>query len=104
MIITPRNSDPLIGASMAFAAMCCVQLGLAVSVGLVDRLGAGGVAWLRLACAAVIMVALARPWRIRFSPSALRTCTFLGAATAGMTILFMEAAARLPLGTAVALG
>lgn len=91
------------GTAMAGAAMCCVQLGLAVSVGLVDRLGAGGVAWLRLACAAVLVVLFTRPWRMRFSAPALRTCTLLGVATAGMTILFMAAAARLPLGTAVAL-
>lgn len=91
------------GTAMAGAAMCCVQLGLAVSVGLVDRLGAGGVAWLRLACAAVLVVLFTRPWRLRFSARALRTCTLLGVATAGMTILFMAAAARLPLGTAVAL-
>lgn len=91
------------GTAMALVAMCCVQLGLAVSVGLVDQLGPGGVAWLRLAWAAVVLVAIARPWRTRFSPTMLRTCTLLGVATAGMTILFMAAAARLPLGTAVAL-
>ncbi|WP_240974423.1 EamA family transporter [Crystallibacter degradans] len=98
-----RISGTTSGTAMAFAAMCCVQIGLAVSVGLVDRLGAGGVAWLRLAWAAVILVAIARPWRIRFSATALRTCVLLGVATAGMTILFMAAAERLPLGTAVAL-
>jgi inner membrane transporter RhtA len=91
------------GTAMAGAAMCCVQLGLAVSVGLVDRLGPGGVAWLRLACAALLVVMFTRPWRLRFSAAALRTCTWLGVATAGMTILFMAAAERLPLGTAVAL-
>jgi inner membrane transporter RhtA len=88
---------------MALVAMCCVQLGLAVSVGLVDRLGAGGVAWLRLAWAGVVLVAIARPWRTRFSRAALGVCALLGLATAGMTILFMAAAVRLPLGTAVAL-
>jgi inner membrane transporter RhtA len=98
-----RPSSPATGASMALAAMCCVQLGLAVSVGLVDRLGAGGVAWLRLAWAAVILVAVARPWSIRLGSSALGTCALLGIPTAGMTILFMAAAERLPLGTAVAL-
>lgn len=59
--------------------------------------------WLRLAWASVILVVLLRPWRMRFSPSLLRTCALLGVVTAGMTILFMAAAERLPLGTAVAL-
>jgi inner membrane transporter RhtA len=88
---------------MAGAAMCCVQLGLAVSVGLSDRLGPEGVAWLRLAGAAVILVAFTRPWRARLSRSALLTCVMLGLVTAGMTLLFMAAAVRIPLGTASAM-
>jgi inner membrane transporter RhtA len=88
---------------MALAAMCCVQLGLAASLGLVDQLGAAGVAWLRLVCASIVLVVAVRPWRTSFSRSALRTCVLLGFATAGMTMLFMAAVVRLPLGTASAL-
>ena len=58
---------------MAFGAMCCVQLGLAASVGLADRLEAENVAWLRLVCAGVILAALLRPWRLSLSRRALRT-------------------------------
>jgi len=88
---------------MAGAAMCCVQLGLAASIGLSDRLGPDGVAWLRLVWAAVILVAFTRPWRSRFTRSGLLTCVALGVVTAGMTLLFMAAAVRIPLGTASAL-
>ena len=88
---------------MAVAAIVCVQLGLAVSVGLADRLGAEGVAWLRLVCAGIVLAALVRPWRTSFSPAALRTCAMLGVVTAGVTILFMAAVVRLPLGIASAL-
>lgn len=88
---------------MAFAAMCCVQLGLAASVGLTGQLGAEGVGWLRLAWAAVIIVALARPWRHRFSRRSLLMCALLGLATAGMTLCFMLAIETIPLGTASAL-
>jgi inner membrane transporter RhtA len=91
------------GASMALAAMCCVQLGLAASVGLADQIGAQGVAWLRLVWAGVVLVVAAAPWRASFSRSALRTCVLLGVATAGMSLLFMAAVVRLPLGTAAAL-
>jgi inner membrane transporter RhtA len=97
-----REPSARAGASMAVAAMCCVQLGLAVSVGLADQIGADGVAWLRLVCASVVLVAVA-PWRTSFSRPALRTCLLLGIATAGMTMLFMAAVVRLPLGTASAL-
>lgn len=88
---------------MTLAAMCCVQLGAAASVGLADRIGPDGTAWLRLAGAGVVLVAAVRPWRVSFSRSALLTCVALGVATAAMTVLFMAAIVRLPLGTASAL-
>src|SRR5688572_19320230 len=91
------------GTAMAGPAMCCVQLGLAASVGLTDKLGPEGVSWLRLAWAAVILVAFTRPWRSRISRTGLATCILLGLATAAMTLMFMAAAMRIPLGTAAAL-
>ena len=91
------------GASMAVVSMLCVQLGLATSVGLIDDVGAGGAAWLRLFWAGVLLLVLVRPGRSTFSPAALRAGTALGIATAGVTLLFMAAVARLPLGTASAL-
>ena len=100
---TERWSGPRAGASMAVAAMLCVQLGLAVSVGLIDELGSSGAAWLRLAWAGVILLLLVRPRRADYTGSALVTCVLLGVVTAGVTILFMAALARLPLGTASAL-
>ena len=88
---------------MALASMTCVQLGLAVSVGLIGVLGPEGVAWLRLAWAAVILVAIGRPWRVRFSRAALLASVMLGVVTGGVTIFFMLAVERIPLGTASAL-
>lgn len=88
---------------MAVASMLCVQLGLAASVGLIDDVGAGGAAWLRLFWAGVLLLVLVRPRLSTFSPAALRAGTALGVATAGVTLLFMAAVARLPLGTASAL-
>ena len=88
---------------MALTAMCCVQLGVAASVALADRIGADGVAWLRLVCAGAVLVAAVRPWRTSFSRSALLTCIALGVTTAGLNMLFMAAVVRLPLGTASAL-
>ncbi len=91
------------GTVMAVTAMCCVQLGLALSVGVSGRLGAEGVAWLRLTAAALVLVVLVRPWRAPLSRPALVTCVLLGVVTAGVTLLFMAAVVRLPLGTASAL-
>lgn len=97
------RSSARIGASMAMASMLCVQLGLAVSVGLADQVGAAGAAWLRLFWAGVLLLVVVRPRRSQFSRPALRAGVALGVVTAGVTLLFMAAVTRLPLGTASAI-
>ncbi|MFI7607461.1 EamA family transporter [Micromonospora sp. NPDC049366] len=91
------------GSAMALTSMMLVQVGLAASVGLFDQVGPEGAAWLRLAWAGVLLVVLVRPRPSAFTRSALYACLALGVVTAGVTILFMAAVARLPLGTASAL-
>ena len=88
---------------MAIAAMFCVQVGVAASVGLFDEVGADGAACLRLAWAGVLLLVLVRPRPSAFSRRGLVASVVLGAVTAGMTMCFMAAVARLPLGTASAL-
>ncbi|NJC68399.1 EamA family transporter [Planosporangium thailandense] len=83
--------------------MLCVQLGLAASVGLFDRVGPQGAAWLRLAWAGVILLVAVRPRPSRFTRSGLLASVALGVVTSGVTLFFMAAVARLPLGTASAL-
>lgn len=99
----PRLSPARTGASMAVTSMLCVQLGLAASVGLIDDLGSSGAAWLRLAWAAVLLVAIVRPRPSLYTREAVMAGVALGLATGGVTLLFMAAVARLPLGTASAL-
>ncbi len=103
MQTTQRWSGPRAGAGMAVAAMMCVQLGLAISIGLIDQLGAEGAGWLRLAWAGVLLLVIVRPRPADFSRSALLTCVLLGVVTGAVTLLFMAALERLPLGTAAAL-
>lgn len=91
------------GVALAVASMSCVQLGLAASVGLVDQLGAAGTAWIRLAWAGLLLLVIVRPRLHRFGAPALRAGIALGVVTALLTMLFMAAVARLPLGTASAL-
>jgi inner membrane transporter RhtA len=88
---------------MAVASMLCVQLGLAASVGLIDDLGPAGAAWLRLSWAGILLLVLVRPRLGDYSREALRAGTALCIATGGVTLFFMAAIARLPLGTASAL-
>src|SRR3954451_25037623 len=91
------------GTGMAIGSMLCVQIGLAASVGLFDRVGPEGAAWLRLSWAGVILLVIARPPLRSMRRSTLAACVALGVVTAGVTMLFMAAVARLPLGTASAL-
>ena len=98
----PRNGARA-GAGMAVASMLCVQLGLAASVGLIDQIGAEGAAWLRLFWAGVLLLVIVRPRLGDFSRTALKYGAALGVVTAGVTMLFMAAVERLPLGTASAL-
>ena len=98
----PRTSARS-GTLMALGSMSCVQLGLALSVPLFGEVGPLGAVWLRLAWAAVILLAVVRPRPWRFRRPVLLATVALGVVTAGMTMLFMAAVARLPLGTASAL-
>ena len=97
------RSRARVGTSLAVASMLCVQLGLAASVGLLDALGPQGVAWLRLAWAGVILLIIVRPRPRDFDRRSFVTCLMLGVVTAGVTLLFMAAVSRLPLGTAAAI-
>ena len=91
------------GAAMAVAAGISLQMGLAISVTLIDRIGVEGVAWLRLAWAGVLLLVIVRPRRAAYTRSSFLTCVLLGVVTAGVTLLFMAAVDRIPLGTASAL-
>src|ERR1700759_4299828 len=91
------------GTLMAVGSMTCVQIGLALSVPLFGRLGPLGTVWLRLAWASVILVVAVRPPPWRFRRPTLLAAIALGVVTGGVTMLFMAAIARMPLGTASAL-
>jgi inner membrane transporter RhtA len=91
------------GALMAMGSMLCVQIGLAIAVTLIDRIGVEGAAWLRLAWAGVLMLVIVRPRIAAFTWATFRVCVVLGVVTAAITLLFMAAIDRIPLGTASAI-
>ncbi|MDJ0396650.1 EamA family transporter [Rhodococcus sp. G-MC3] len=96
-----RSAD--VGALMATVSMSSIQLGLALSVTVLDQLGALGTAGLRLGWGGLLLLLLVRPKPRDFTGRDLMACIALGAVTAGMMVFFMLAATRLPLGTASAL-
>jgi inner membrane transporter RhtA len=88
---------------MAMGSMLCVQVGLAIAVTLIDRIGVEGAAWLRLAWGGILLLLIVRPRRAAFTRSSFAMCVVLGVVTAAITLLFMAALDRIPLGTASAL-
>ena len=90
--------------TLAVAAMLMIQLGSALSAALlIPELGAGGTAWLRLTLGAIILVAIARPPLRSIRRSDVLPLLGLGVATGLMTVFFLAALARIPLGIAVAI-
>lgn len=77
--------------------------GAALAVGLFATLAAPTVAWLRIAVAAVVLVAWRRPWRTRWTRHDLATTALFGVVLAAMNVTFYVAIDHLPLGTAVAI-
>jgi inner membrane transporter RhtA len=98
-----RYTSARAGTAMAVASMTSVQLGIAVSVHLFDDVGVEGAAWLRLTWAGLLLLVLVRPRPSDFTRRSVTAAIALGVVTAGVTMLFTAAVARLPLGTASAL-
>lgn len=101
MLLTPLDRAP--AWTLAVVAMLSVQLGAAISVGLFDDIGVAGTAWLRLTIGAVGFILIARPRYWAWTWCQMRGPVLLGVVTAGMTLCFLGAIDRLPLGTAVAI-
>lgn len=89
--------------TLAVAAMLSVQLGSALSVDLIDTVGAAGTAWLRLTAGALVFLAIARPPLRSVRRADLPALVGLGVTSGVVTICFLEALDRIPLGTAVAI-
>jgi inner membrane transporter RhtA len=89
--------------ALALTAMACVQAGAALSTHLFQAVTPAGSAWLRLAIAALILLLVTRPRPGAIGWPALRGAVLLGVMTAVLTLAFIEAVARIPLGTASAI-
>lgn len=101
-----RGAGPGVGIppwALAVAAMLSVQLGSALSVGLIDTVGAAGTAWLRLTFGALVFLVVARPRPSRVRREDLPALLGLGVMTGLMTVSFLAAIERIPLGTSVAI-
>lgn len=88
---------------LAVTAMLSIQLGSALSLDLIAAVGPAGTGWLRLSVGALILLALVRPPLRSVRRSDVPTLLGLGIATGLMSVAFLAAIERIPLGTAVAI-
>lgn len=77
--------------------------GAALAVALFAVVPSPTVAWLRIAVAAVVLLAWRRPWRVRWTRGDLVAAVVFGVVLAAMNVSFYIAIDVLPLGTAVAI-
>lgn len=77
--------------------------GAAIAVGLFAVIASPTVAWLRIAVAALVLLAWRRPWRARWTRADLVAAATFGVVLAAMNVSFYVAIDALPLGTAVAI-
>ena len=84
-------------------AMVSFQLGATIAKQLIPVVGASGAAALRLALAALMLLAVWRPWRFRPSRRELRLIIVYGLAMGWMNFFFYLSLRTLPHGIAVAL-
>ena len=89
--------------ALAISAMLSVQLGSALSLGVIDTIGPAGTAWLRLSLGALAFIAIARPPLRSLRRADIPVVLGLGVTTGLQTVTFLAAIERIPLGTSVAI-
>ena len=95
------RTDSIPPPALVLVAVGSVQTGGAIAKTLFDELGPGGAVFLRVALAAVVLVALWRPVVTGHGRKDLLTMAAFGLSLAAMNFTFYEALDRLPLGIAV---
>lgn len=103
----PSPARPIGGLLLPVAAlvagMFSIQGGAAFAKTLFPAVGAGGTSALRVGFAALILLAVWRPWRRPLTAREAGWIALYGGALGVMNVLFYAALSRLPLGPAVAL-
>jgi inner membrane transporter RhtA len=89
--------------AVLMVAMVCFQLGAAMAKGLFPAVGAAGTTALRMFLAALMLLAVWRPWRLRLTRGEIRVIVIYGLALGWMNLFFYLSLRSIPLGVAVAL-
>jgi inner membrane transporter RhtA len=98
-----REGSRGVATALVLSGIVSVQVGAAFATTLFDELGPGGTVFLRIAFAAVLLLAIWRPPLRLGDAAARRDVVLLGLVLAGMNLSFYLALDRIPLGIAVTL-
>lgn len=88
---------------LTIMAMFSVQLGSALSLPLIAEVGPAGTAWLRLTAGAMIFLIIARPKFSLIQKHDVLPLLALGITTGIVTVSFLGAISRIPLGTCISI-
>lgn len=97
-----RRSGHTLPLGLALAAMVSVQVGAALAKQMFAQIGAEGAVTLRVVLAAVILLAVQRPWRMALSWPVLRLVLPYGVILGVMNLCFYLALRTVPLAVVVA--
>jgi len=98
-----KTDTVVVPIAVLIVAMLCFQIGAVIAKGLFPAVGAAGTAALRTALAAVMLLVVWRPWRMRLRLRELRVIVAYGLAMGCMNFFFYLSLRSIPLGIAVAL-
>ncbi|MCG8710539.1 threonine/homoserine exporter RhtA [Brenneria sp. 4F2] len=102
MTLSSPRLSALLPVFLLIVSMVSIQSGAALAKTLFPLIGASGVTALRLSIGTLILCAIFKPWRTRFSGNRLPLLIY-GAMLGGMNFLFYLSLRTIPLGIAVAL-
>jgi inner membrane transporter RhtA len=93
--------DPIPPVALVLTGVTSIQFGAALAATLFDQAGPAGTSVLRLGFAALVLLAMWRPWRRPHDIRHLRLAAIFGITLGLMNLTFYEALDRIPLGVAV---
>ncbi len=99
----PKLAPVVLPVAVLLIAMLSMQGGASLAKSLFPTVGAPGITALRLALGTLILCAIFKPWRLRFTREQRMPLLFYGLALGGMNYMFYLSIQTVPLGIAVAL-
>jgi len=98
-----RTSSVWLPVAVILIAMLSIQSGASLAKSLFPLVGAPGVTALRFVLGTAILVAIFKPWRLRFKKEQRLPLLFYGLSLGAMNYMFYLSIQTIPLGIAVAL-